>query len=151
MAKDQTQLNWKRGMLRLWVVLTAAWVCLCLFVFDLPALWTNATAPLIIKGGNYQLEFPLDVARPEIISAIAEFIIEERAKGHAEAMGPASESPQKIAEGIVGNYDRISLPVRLWRVFSTLILASLLPPLALLVLGCACAFVIRGFRPNPTR
>ncbi|MCJ2136207.1 hypothetical protein MKK69_19485 [Methylobacterium sp. J-026] len=143
-------MNWKRGLLRLWLVLTVAWVGLCAFVFDVPTLWHNATAPIIIKAGNYELEFPLDSTRAEIITAISGFVSEERAKGYNPVMGSANDEPSKVAEDVVGKYDRISLPVRLWRVFLPLLLTALLPPIAALMSGYACAFVVRGFRFEPT-
>src|SRR4051794_23464401 len=132
-------MNWKRGLLRSWIVLTASWVALVAWVAQPSTYFAPQRMSFGFDDKRFEIEFPANTETAVVRRVLTEFVGGERA-GRSD--GPAAPSADVVVTTALAGYE----PRSPWTYLLRLTSVGLLPPLAVLLLGCLAAWVVRGFK-----
>ncbi|BBZ95229.1 hypothetical protein BRDID11004_38660 [Bradyrhizobium diazoefficiens] len=134
-----TQLRWGKGFFRAWIVLSILWVALAVLAFGpstYAALW-NAPKYEISFGSGQKITLDMSKSHGDLATALDDVI--QREPNANLKTGPIPDR-NEILDHFGARY---STPgdkaVTAWSV-------TWLPPVGLLMLGCAIAWVASGFR-----
>jgi hypothetical protein len=129
-------MRWGRGFFRVWLVLSLLWICPSVYGFK-PATysWLLKAPVYTVSIGNNGRQVTLDTSRrrDELASDLFEAL-------KLEAKASKLSDTDDILTAIDSKYATAGDKAReAW-------LVTVIPPLALLVLGLAIAWILRGFR-----
>jgi len=119
-------MQWRKGMLRLWIVLSVVW---CLFL----AVQVYLGAA---KGARAAVELARTTAEYECASKAAD--------SQEQCVRDRRAALEVEYDATVGSYLSQSLSDRVF--FTGILLAMALPPLFVLLIGRIAAWILRGFR-----
>ena len=133
-------MNWGRGLSRIWIVLTAAWIAVvvALAIQDFAA----PKPSLILHDGQQQIEFPAGTSRAVVERALTGYVKEARASSPYAAIGTPVETVEKEVARIAGDY-RPPSKLKFATGYAAL---ALMPPFLVLAAGIAVVWVGRDFR-----
>lgn len=161
-------MNWRRGLIRLWIACSIAWVVVVILVSM--AQVREVGAPIALHDGKYSIEFPNDTPKAVMKTALIEYLRKSDAALqpptgnpwdtlNAAAASPAAPSdqghlvptrdlPAQIVEGYANRADRIMdgyQPRRLYVTLAWIAVTAMSVPAALLLIGATASWVARGF------
>jgi len=136
-------MSWSRGFFRAWIVLSAVWIGLAVLMSK------PETYALLWKAPKYEIEFgsgqkiTLDTSMTH--KALAGFLDNE-VKQEAARSGKNVDATTRedILKSINSRYGTAG--DQAWQAW----LITLMPPIALLILGACIAWIFRGFRRAET-
>ena len=137
-------MNWRRGLIRLWIVLSILWVVGTGWVLDPLQQIRDATGPVIFRIGDAVIEFPRETPLPTIKKALTDF-------AHTEVEKKPT-SPELFLEGAEAAVARALSgfkPQPLWRSLYPTVGLLVLPPLFVLTVVFLALWIVRGFRDHP--
>jgi hypothetical protein len=136
-------LQWRRGFFRVWIVISVLWVDLAVMVAKPDAyspLWHGAK--YVIKTNTGQ-QFTLDTSTPrdELVQVLDSAL-------RQEAVRPGNNVDSSTRDAILNLIDAgertRDQALQVW-------LVTIIPPVALLLLGIALGWVVGGFRKDASR
>jgi len=131
-------MSWGRGFFRAWLVLSAIWIGLAVYIakpLTFSWLWKAPKYEITSVKGN---KVTLDSAQShnDLVAALTEFMKRD---------GVDISERDQILTGINSRYETAGEQAeRAW-------LATFIPPLVVLGLGLALTWILRGFRKRDTR
>jgi hypothetical protein len=131
-------MSWGRGFLRAWLVLSAIWIGLAVYIakpLTFSWLWKAPKYEIAFTTGN---KVTIDTAQShnDLVAALTEAMKRE---------GVDLSERDEILAGINSRYETAGEQAeRAW-------LATFIPPLVLLGLGLALTWIFRGFRARDAR
>jgi hypothetical protein len=135
--------NWGRGFFRLWVVVFLLWVVAMAWLFDPVAIYASPIRLLYEQAGKkYEIEIPAGRDKDTIKRNLAEVIAE--ARSWEPNVAPSGGTPEERAASIIDSYDFDKPRRELLR----FLMATLLPPIGLLMVGLTLRWIGAGFRPR---
>jgi len=132
--------NWGRGLLRAWVLISVIWVALALYALDPLDTWNKASADVVKVYHGTQLIFPALIERDVMERALAEYFREQRADPTWQPRF-GEGTPEGEAKLIAGEHD----PNLRWWKTGTIVTMAFGPPILLIAFGMALQWVSRGF------
>jgi len=146
-------MRWRRGFLRAWIVVSAIWIGLSVYIqgpviYRLPWLFGGAVRiPQATETGLYA-EWDLSKSPAQLSDDVTQFLRLDAERLKTVDRKEADEKLQSLSE------DRDALLVAITREYEqekkeawTAWLFSITPPIAMLAIGFVMAWVLRGFRP----
>jgi hypothetical protein len=133
-------LRWGRGFFRAWIVISVLWVGLAVIVAKpqtYPRLWHKATYEIETPSGP---RFTLDTS---MTRDRLEQVLDSELRREEERSGTNAESSARdsILKEVDAEYRTQDQALQAW-------LITIIPPVALLILGIAVGWVIGGFRED---
>lgn len=135
-------MNWRKGLLRAWIVTATTWIVLVLVVANPVQQLFGPQPPATFHDGEQAIEFPAGTSRAVVEKALTGYVNESRAKSPYAGIGTPVETVGQEVGRLIGNYR----PVSKWAMLGSFAALALLPPFALLGIGWAVAWVMRGFQ-----
>jgi hypothetical protein len=153
-------MNWGRGLLRLWAVVSMLWLIASLLVFETPhylkiaftyrSQAVNISAPdrEIGEGGDGQLDVQPDTTKSEVgqydmdPDALAEEAVQLLVKRRI--------AQEKERRTTLATRAASAVYIRAVREIRIGLAVAFLPPIFLLILGMAFAWAVRGFKGDVT-
>ena len=137
-------MQWGRGFFRAWIVISVLWVGLAVMIAKPETyreLWHKAKYEIATPSGQ---KFTLDTSmtRDHLVEILDSELQHEGARPGGPKVEPSTRDAllQKIDEGYRAQDQALRA-----------LLATIIPPAALLVLGITIGWVIRGFRRDKTQ
>jgi hypothetical protein len=151
-------MNWRRGLFRLWLVVSAVWVLIAVAVSV--DSFRQVSAPILLHDGDQQLSFPGNTPLPNVRRAVLLYLRQKPFDpSTAKPVGPSPSNLRPVtdpkvldqlngdqANVIVGDYQ----PRSYQPVVEEAAGIILLPPIVLLILGAAALWTISGFKSDPS-
>ncbi|KJC42256.1 hypothetical protein [Bradyrhizobium sp. LTSP857] len=134
-------MSWGRGFFRVWLVLSGLWIGPCIYGFK-PAtyswLWKGSVYAVSLGNNGRQVTLDTSRSRSELVSDLFDALkLEAQA---TKLKPPVLSDTDEILAAIDSKYTTDGDKAReAW-------LVTLVPPLSLLGLGLAIAWILRGFR-----
>ena len=125
-------MNWRRGLLRVWLVLSVLWLCgtACHLIIE----WSTAPPLPNPQGGIARYPWQMNWTEAD-----------QKSCADARTKNP---SLGNIFDCFDNPYNVVPEPSPVAHALKVLLIAGVLPPLALLILGLAGRWIFVGFRPN---
>jgi hypothetical protein len=151
-------MNWRRGLIRLWLVVSVVWALIAAGAsID---LFRQVSAPIFLHDGEQQLSFPGNTPLPMVRRAVLSYLREKSFDPSTAKLGEPSApnlrpvtDPKVLdqlntaqANVIIGDYQPRSYLPAVEKSAGVV----LLPPIFLLVLGAAALWTISGFKSDPS-
>jgi hypothetical protein len=153
---DRT-MNWKRGLLRAWIVIAAVWLFVSTW-FTHPVQRLDALDQKVVFVANEkQYEFPDSTPREQLLAffvawadkqqGVIKHKLAERRQLTADEFLEQGASSHQLASEIIGNY-RPAHHESLLAIWSNTVLAVIAPPIFLLIFAWVFVWIARGFRAS---
>lgn len=136
-------MNWRRGITRLWIVVSVLWVAFATWALDPIQKLHDAGAPVVVPFCNARIEFPSDTPVAVVRKALTDF-------GRGEAK--KKECADLFLDGVDATVDRSMSsfqPQPVWKTLYPMMVLMFLPPLLLFAAALVCLWIARGFRERP--
>ena len=137
-------MRWRRGFFRAWIVISVVWVGLAVMIAQPDTyrhLWHKAKYEIATPSGQ---KFTLDSSMPRdhLVGILDTALRQEEARPGGTKVEPSTRDSllQRIDEG----YREQDQALQAW-------IATIIPPVALLMLGIAIGWVVGGFRRDKTQ
>ena len=167
-----------RGLFRLWIVVSVAWLCVAAFVMwpRGPIAWSWSGPPMIhvpVSETGETLDYPPEWGVDRIRDDLKKKTLERWAKGdehkatcaallnpgpnydpldYSVPLGPHTPTRWEVCNSLpgeqLGRANLSSQPVPIYQVVTTVAPWAFGPSLLLLIVGLALGWVVRGFRPH---
>jgi len=140
-------MRWARGFLRAWLVLSAVWIGLLVYDWEPKTyswLWHAPQFTITLPSGH-ATTFDTSRTHEETVAQVTEELrAEARRSNTSETPESISEKRDRLLTAIDSRYETPGDRARkAWSV-------TLVPPLFLLVMGLAVAWIASSFRASPT-
>jgi hypothetical protein len=136
-------MNWKRGLLRFWIVCAIAWFLAVLFLLNpIGQIYGVLTQEITFTTKNgVKHVFPARTDIKVVKETIAKYLTDEQSKWPGTPDNPFQ--PFVEAEAIIEQ----NKPVSALSIIGKFTLLACLPPLGLLLSGLATFWIVLGFKP----
>jgi hypothetical protein len=141
-STEKAEMNWQRGLLRLWIVGTAIWVFFVTWAIGPVERFQRLSDPVRFSANQVQLEFPGNTDVSVVKHAVAKWAEEQPEK--TGILAGTENDAAKAAETIVGSYQ----PKTISGIAMDWAFAALLPPLVIISLGVVFGWALMGFKPR---
>jgi hypothetical protein len=139
-------MNWRRGFLRIWLVVSALWISISWWATDPIFLVRIATTDdRVIFFAGKEFQFPPNTKRAVVERVFTDFANNRPPWENEHPRFRLSELDKPIEQRVseaVGTYQPYSWPHLIFRVWGPIVL----PPIGLMLLGVTIGWVVRGFR-----
>lgn len=136
-------MNFRRGLFRFWILLSALWVVTCTTVAALDSHWFDRNSVYEIagpNGGKYEVEAPATASTEAVVAYVKQTVDLDKPRPECtkEKWGPWCDYPLRLKMPRTDDYTK-------------LMAVAALPPIALLLLGASLYWVFAGFKQNPAK
>jgi uncharacterized protein YpmS len=137
-------LNWKRGLLRLWAVVSVLWVGVAFYTSDPAKRLRDIKSPVTIPFMDTKIaNIPYDTSRAVLKEKLTRFLQNKRKNENPyDKYLTDYETAEKTVDTALGDYQ----PKSIWPPLFDFAKLAFIPPLFLLALGYIGLWVGRGFR-----
>jgi hypothetical protein len=129
--------NWRKGLLRLWAVFSAAWIAVIVYA-ERPL--AQLSKPVHFTAAGYEMEFPSDSTPVEIRQSLVKFFADK-------GITPTESAAETEVDQIVKAFPRSFV----WERIRPILLEALIPPLGALGAALILAWIVAGFRSPPSK
>ena len=151
-AEDDEDVNWNRGLFRLWLVLSLIWIFGAAWILDPVRSVRAALGPIEFQVDDSFIKFPVGTDAATVGKRLREFYRSQNERRCAAGDDFCGSSPLDDAqlEAKIREYQPADLVALRWGI-ARAIGIMFLPPIGMMLIALSIAWIGSGFREPPSK